>query len=69
LYGEAHVIASVPSRQFVRIAPKVLAKAENNFVDTPGIVLGMVEMTTLLTAASGLLRKLEMDKNAEASKF
>jgi hypothetical protein len=59
----------VPSRQFVRIAPKVLAKAENNFVDTPGIVLGMVEMTTLLTAASGLLRKLEMDKNAEAAKF
>jgi hypothetical protein len=66
LYGEPHVIAPVPSRQFVRIAPKVVAKAENNFVDTPGIVLGTVEMTTLLTVASGLLRKLKMDTNAEA---
>lgn len=52
--------------QFVMIAPEVLAKVENRFVDTRGIVLGTVEMTTLLTAASGLLRKLEMDTNAEA---
>jgi hypothetical protein len=39
---------------------------ENNIVDAPGIVLGTVEMTTLVMAASGLLRKLKMNTNVEA---
>jgi hypothetical protein len=43
LYGQPHVIAPVPPRQFVNIAQKVVAKDENDFVDTPGIVRGTAD--------------------------
>jgi hypothetical protein len=44
LYGKPHVVAPLPSRQFVKMAPRVVAK--NNFVDFPGIELVRVGMTT-----------------------
>jgi hypothetical protein len=52
----------MPSRQFVKIAPKVVAKAENNFVHTPGILPGTADMTMLLTSVLGLLLWIQMQR-------